>query len=66
MHGFALNVNTRLGDYGGIVACGLQSAGVTSMAALLGRELPMVEVKQSVVDAFAGVLGCSIDEVCHE
>lgn len=57
MHGFALNVNTRLDDYRGIVACGLRDAGVTSLSRLLGRELDMAEVKGRVAEAFRSVFG---------
>lgn len=57
MHGFALNVNTRLDDYRGIVACGLRDAGVTSLSRLLGRELDMAEVKARVATAFRSVFG---------
>ena len=52
MHGFALNVNTRLEDYRGIVACGLRDAGVTSMGRLLGHPVDMQDVKQQVTRAF--------------
>ncbi|MDD5705255.1 MAG: lipoyl(octanoyl) transferase LipB [Kiritimatiellae bacterium] len=55
-HGFALNVNTRLADYGGIVACGLHDAEVTSLAALLGHPADMAAVKRAVVRAFMEVL----------
>lgn len=55
MHGFALNVNTQLSDYGGIVACGLQDAGITSMSQLLGKSLDMHEIKQAVRAAFTHV-----------
>lgn len=57
MHGFALNVSTALSDYGGIVACGLKDAGVTSMARVLGQTPEMGEVKRRVVEAFCGVFG---------
>jgi lipoate-protein ligase B len=57
MHGFALNVNTRLEDYRGIVACGLRDAGITSMAKLLGRPVDMDAVKAEVVRAFREVFG---------
>lgn len=57
MHGFALNVNTRLDDYRGIVACGLADAGVTSMAAVLGRPVEMSAVKDAVAQEFCGVFG---------
>jgi len=56
MHGFALNVNTRLGDYRGIVACGLRDAGVTSMSQLLGRPVDMQRVKREVIRAFRETL----------
>jgi len=52
MHGFALNVNTKLTDYSGIVACGLPDAGVTSMNQLLGKTLDIQEVKQAIGNSF--------------
>jgi len=57
MHGFALNVNTDLNLYRGIVPCGLRGAGVTSLALALGREVEMLAVKKSVAEAFREVFG---------
>ena len=57
MHGFALNVNTRLEDYRGIVACGLRDAGVTSLCRLLGHPVDMDEVKSLVERSFRAVFG---------
>jgi lipoyl(octanoyl) transferase len=47
MHGFAFNVNTDLKYYEHIIPCGIdtQQKPVTSMAAELGRDMPMDEVK---------------------
>jgi lipoyl(octanoyl) transferase len=57
MHGFALNVNTDLNLYRGIVPCGLRGAGVTSLARALGRDVDMQDVKTSVAEAFRDVFG---------
>jgi len=57
MHGFALNVNTRLSDYAGLVPCGLHDVGVTSMQRLLGHAVDLAAVKTRVVAAFRSVLG---------
>jgi lipoyl(octanoyl) transferase len=56
-HGFALNVSTDLNDFSVIVPCGLKGKGVTSLERLLGRKVPMAEVKARVVEAFAQVFG---------
>lgn len=57
MHGFALNVSVNLDDYAGIVACGIQDAGVTSMDRLLRRDVAMAEVKTALIDAFVRQFG---------
>lgn len=57
MHGFALNVTTRLDDYRGIVACGLSTAGITSMARLTERPIAMSAVKGAVFSHMKTVLG---------
>ena len=50
MHGFALNCDPDLSAYSGIVACGLQDAGVTSLSLELGRQIRVAEVIE-VTDA---------------
>jgi lipoyl(octanoyl) transferase len=57
MHGFALNITTRLTDYAGIVPCGLVDAGVTSLERLLGTAPPMARIKELVVEHFAAIFG---------
>ena len=51
-HGFALNVNPNLQHFEGIVPCGLAEGGVTSMVALLGREVALAEVAERVTAVF--------------
>jgi lipoyl(octanoyl) transferase len=54
-HGLAFNVAPDLGDYAGIVACGLQDAGVCSLASL-GVTAPTSEVASRIVAALAATL----------
>ncbi len=56
-HGLALNVNTRLEDFGLIVPCGIRDKGVTSLERLLGHPVPMEEVKARLVEAMKEVFG---------
>jgi lipoyl(octanoyl) transferase len=49
MHGFALNCNPDLGEFGRIVPCGLDDADVTSLSAELGREVTIGEVRDAAV-----------------
>ena len=51
-HGFALNVNTDLTPFSGIVPCGITDGTVTSMKAELGRELDPNEVKKILATEF--------------
>lgn len=54
-HGFALNLNTNLRDYEGIIPCGIRDKGVTSLAALLGAPVDEDEAARRVTAAFGAV-----------
>jgi lipoyl(octanoyl) transferase len=61
-HGFALNVNTDLSYFDGIVPCGIADKGVTSMAALLGEPVDENAVAARVVAQFGEVFGFEMVE----
>jgi lipoyl(octanoyl) transferase len=57
LHGFALNCDTDLSWFDGIVACGLPDHGVTSLSRLLGRDVTVDEARPLVVRYLADVFG---------
>jgi len=53
MHGFSININPDLKYYQGIIPCGISEYGVTSMANLLGNNVPnMTEIKKTLIKHF--------------
>lgn len=50
MHGFAFNVNTDLSLYNGIIPCGINDKGVTSLKKELRREIDIKEVKTKILN----------------
>jgi lipoyl(octanoyl) transferase len=59
-HGFAFNVNTDLDYFNLIVPCGISGRGVTSLARLLGRPLPIEGVEEATIRHFCAVFGREI------
>lgn len=55
IHGFAVNCDTDLSWFDGIVACGLQDHGVTSLSDLAGRDVSVDEVRPLVERHLADV-----------
>jgi lipoyl(octanoyl) transferase len=60
LHGFALNCDTDLSWFAGIVACGLPAYGVTSLSALLGRDVTVAEVRPRLERRLAEVFDLAL------
>jgi lipoyl(octanoyl) transferase len=56
MHGFALNCDPDMTAFSNMIPCGIPDAGVTSLTAELGRDVPVVEVIGPVEAAMTAVL----------
>ena len=56
MHGFALNCDPDMTAFANMVPCGIVDAGVTSLSAELGRDVPVAVVIDAVETAVRRVL----------
>ena len=52
MHGFAINVNTDLSYFKGIIPCGIDKCKVTSMELLLNNKIELKLVKEVIIREF--------------
>jgi lipoyl(octanoyl) transferase len=63
LHGFAINCDTDLSWFDGIVACGLPDQGVTSLSELAGRDVTVADVMPLVERHVSDVFGLSFTSV---
>lgn len=66
MHGLALNVNPVMEHFRLINPCGIRDKGVTSLAKLLGRDVPVKDVAQMAAGHFSAVFNTAIEWVAAE
>lgn len=64
-HGVSLNVEPDLEHFSGIVPCGIQGHGVTSLADL-GITAAMTDVDLAMREAFEDVFGATVDDAAKE
>ena len=60
LHGFAVNCDTEMSWFEGIVACGLTDRGVTSLSQLAGRDVSVTEMRPLVEAHLADVFGLDL------
>ncbi len=60
MHGLALNVNTDLSLFENIIPCGIADKSVSSMQHELGREIPMLDIKNAMINEFSSIFEIKI------
>ncbi|MCF7807015.1 MAG: lipoyl(octanoyl) transferase LipB [Candidatus Marinimicrobia bacterium] len=57
MHGFALNVRPKMSYFNGMIPCGIQGKGVTSLKELLNKDIEISAVTPFLIDAFSSIFG---------
>ncbi len=62
LHGFALNVNTDLRYFQGIIPCGIADKPVISMQAVLGYPIEMRAVSAAIIESFGRVFNYEMQE----
>jgi lipoyl(octanoyl) transferase len=66
LHGFAVNCDTDLSWFRGIVPCGLPHHGVTSLSEVAGRDIGVAEVEPLVMRHAASELDLDLTSVPAE
>jgi lipoyl(octanoyl) transferase len=59
-HGFAFNVSTNLDHFDLILPCGIADRGVTSLRRVLGRDVAIADVEETLIHHFGAVFGRTV------
>ncbi|EFK06691.1 lipoyl(octanoyl) transferase [delta proteobacterium NaphS2] len=62
LHGLALNVSPDLSFFQMIHSCGLKEVGITSMAELLGKKIPLGHIKTRLIFHFQEIFDVNPDQ----
>ncbi|WP_232666398.1 lipoyl(octanoyl) transferase LipB [Pseudonocardia sp. TRM90224] len=66
LHGYAINCTPDMSSFDRIVPCGLTDVGVTSLAAELGRVVPVAEVLDAMATATLAALDGTLPVARHD
>jgi Lipoate-protein ligase B len=61
MHGLALNVNTDLSYFDGIIPCGISNKGVTSISNELNKKIDIELVQKVFIENFLKQFNATIN-----
>jgi lipoyl(octanoyl) transferase len=62
-HGFAINLNTDLSYFQGIIPCGIADRGVTSLARLTGKPVDEAAFALRLIERFGSIFGFEMQRV---
>ena len=63
IHGLSLNINIDLSYFENIVACGLKDLPQTSMSEILGKDIPINNVKELMRKSFENIFNMPFDKI---
>ena len=66
LHGLALNISPDLGFFQMIHPCGLKEVGITSMAELLGKKIPLAGIKARIIHHFKEIFDMNPDQTTRD
>lgn len=63
MHGLSLNVSIDLSYFENIIACGLKDYPQTSISEILGKDIPINNVKEHMQNSFENIFNMPFDKI---